>query len=288
MKYNLNIGFVLGGRLMSFLNSAVSSFVHQILPEPSIGLSTTFSLSPSVQSNPGAVTADGPLVATRSPPGGAVVPDLPTDASGGIVGGGPAVTSALLENNRGMMFGDVHGDVSIPRYLAGQMPSLKQQGVEVLFIEMFQSKDQAVLDQFMQDGDKAKLAAYLEENNWNKGPGWIDAVVDMADSARRAGIKLVGLDIENTGGTRLETSNPHWASVVNQTMEGEPDSSKYVIYGGRGHSADYSMNRGVDTMLGIPSVDFNNPVIDSVDLAPGQIIRNPDANSSDFLFAPPT
>jgi uncharacterized iron-regulated protein len=185
----------------------------------------------------------------------AQLPKLPHDNEGRIKLEPISVMQSALSINKGVFLGDQHGECSIPAYLTANMDSLKKAGVGTFFIEMFDAKDQAVLDAFATSGDKSLLKQHLTQSNWgDKGPGWTDEIANVIEAANKCGIKVVGIDVPHSGDSRLETSNPAWAETVNRVMEGK--EGKYIIFGGAAHSANYSANKGVDQLLGIPALDF--------------------------------
>jgi hypothetical protein len=217
-------------------------------------------------------------------------PDLPTDAHGRVEGGPMAAIRYGLEQARGFMIGDGHGDTFITRFLADNMAEFRAAGVGVFFIDMIQSADQEILDRFMESGDRSELTEYLEDG-WNKGPGWIGSLVDLIDAARRQGIEVVGIDIPFSGSDRLETSNPHWTSVISNHMSERGSNTKYLVFGGGANVGDYPFNTGVDARLGIMSGSFQtnygalNP---DNRVLPGEARVNPNPNASTFIFGRPT
>src|SRR5262245_61204114 len=63
--------------------------------------------------------------ARRQPPSGRVLVDVAGRSP-------PQVIKALLKANRGLMFGDSHGNNAIPEFMAGQMGNLAAAGVKDL------------------------------------------------------------------------------------------------------------------------------------------------------------
>ena len=198
-----------------------------------------------------------------SPPTQAVPRRLPSasvmDVSRIDVNGSPnQVLGALLKRNRGVMFGDIHGNAKVLDTMSMFLPHLASSGAKVFFVEMIKSADQAVLDRFMQTGDVSALAKHLIATGWDKGNDgrWATQLASVLNNARKLGMKLVGIDVKNTGNSRLESSNTPWASKIEETMRTMPREAKCVLFGGLGHSANYQFNKGVDALLGIPSIDF--------------------------------
>lgn len=210
-----------------------------------------------------------------------------TDVDDAALRSAPSLVAALLGKNRGVFIGDEHGTIGVQKAL---QDVLKTTAAKVLFVEMFDSKDQAYLNAFTKDGDKGKLVAYLKENGWDKAPGWAEAVVDSLAIARDRGIRLHAIDDSRIGGDRRLDSNAHWDDVITASLASLPPDTKYLVFGGSGHSARYERNKGIDARLGIPSVDFQTPQSwdrkEIQDLKPGQLIRSPDPLSADFVARP--
>ncbi|MBK8012055.1 MAG: hypothetical protein IPK13_11960 [Deltaproteobacteria bacterium] len=191
--------------------------------------------------------------------------------------------SEILKTNPGVFLGDEHGSSAIPEFLSNSMSSFRDSGVKRLYVEMFNSDHQPMLDRFWEQGDNRQdLVAHLEMNGWNKAEGWPERVVSMLESAKKAGIRPIGIDTAHTGSSRLETANPHWVSVIQAHEAEASDRGLYVVWGGSGHSANFPRNKGVDWRLGIPSVDLGDSASISV-----PEVTTADGRSSDFRVTLP-
>lgn len=160
----------------------------------------------------------------------------------------------LLRVNHGVFFGDSHGDFNCSEFLVSKMVLFKKQGVTLFFMEMFGSDAQPMLDRYFKYGDNEKdLVLYLDKGGWEKSTGMAKKYVEIVKAARQQGIKVIGLDDDSEGASRLEDSNLHWTKVVNQYAS---KGKKYVVFAGFGHSSVFPLNKGIDFRLGIPSMDF--------------------------------
>lgn len=198
--------------------------------------------------------------------------------------------------NPGVFLGDLHGMNAVQHSLQKDiLPALARNGVKILFLEMVKAEDQKFLEQFQRDGDKLKLRKYFVDSGWDKGndpedknSAWVDQLVATCAKARDLGITLVGIDIKNSGLTRLETSNPAWRDVIMQTLANHPKGTRYAVFGGVGHSANYPFNQGVDRLLNIPSVDFAPQQEGGVprETTTGKFQRG-DGKNSDYIYLLP-
>jgi hypothetical protein len=236
------------------------------------------------------------------------IPPLPLNADGTVKGGKEKLVSALLEKNDGILWADSHGDTDVVDALSDLLPTLKTSGVQSLYIEMVASADQQVLDKFQKDGDTKALKEHLVKTGWDHaGDGKeVDHLVKMLANARKTGIKIHGIDESGSGdlplSERLERANPHWAQVIRENLSTHPGLGKYVVFGGAAHSGNYPSNKGVNALLGIPSItpyttaDQNyymskyNPSRPSINeinvmkMPEGAVAPNPNQNASDFVF----
>jgi len=228
------------------------------------------------------------------------IPKLPLNADGTIKGGNEALVTALLAKNPGIFFGDWHGTTGVVDTFSSLLPTLKGSGVRILFVEMVPSSV-PILEKFQKDGDTKALKERLDKLGWGKDGGgkWLDRLVNMLAEARRIGIKLIGIDESYSYEKEpvVEQSNPHWATVIRATLAKGPKNEKYVIFGGLGHSANYAENKGVNALLGIPSITpytaddlaYDQAVRKGspslpMTMAPGTVAPNPKSNESDFIW----
>lgn len=170
--------------------------------------------------------------------------------------------TTLLKHNPGVFLGDSHGSFNIPEFLIANMNKFSKADVKVIFLEMIKTDadGKKALERLRNTGDVKAFGEYLEKKRWGKENGWTEKIGAMVKKAYDEGIDVVGIDIEHTGHSRLETSNPHWKGVIVDYVSRKefPKQGKYLVFGGAGHSAEYPLNKGIDYMLGILSADFRS------------------------------
>lgn len=201
------------------------------------------------------------------------------------------VVSLLKETS--LFIGEEHGNTASATLLQRISQEARKNNTKYLFLEQFDQSNQHILDEFAQNGNRKILLAYLENNGWAKGDTpkqkleYMDALIDTVDAYQKAGIKVMGIDDPALSAPDQRPKvNSSWEKYIRSVVN--PDD-KYIILAGNGHSADYSHNKGVDALLGIPSVDLNDRrSILSPD--PNQELNtlkcNPHQKSSTYLMSP--
>lgn len=151
-------------------------------------------------------------------------------------------------------------------------------GVNKFFMEMIPAEKQSMIDRFFAIGDNSdEVLDYLTKHWGNKSDGIAEKYFNIIKTAKENGIKVYGIDepnsvyLSSSFSNRLERSNPYWKDVI---VRNTNPNDKYIIYGGAGHAANYPANKGVDYMLGIPSV--------RIETGTKKIIEG-DGKSSDFI-----
>lgn len=174
----------------------------------------------------------------------------------------------LSEENQGLLLGEVHWKPATLEWLKNHMQELKELGYTRLYIEHVEATKQEYLDNFMADMPGAVEA--LHSNGFVEGFRHWTRYMDVLQSAKEAGIKIVGIDTPTIAHSqekglnsinyneegldyRNRTANPYWKKIIKGDMADAGKDEKYLVWCGLGHS---DANGGIDTLLGIPSIDL--------------------------------
>jgi hypothetical protein len=108
-----------------------------------------------------------------------------------------------LAGKRLIVFGELHGTVEGPAFVARVLCSLAQRGDTLLLGLEIAATEQAVLDRYLRSAGTEEDRARLREMSlWNGDPRWYDgrasvAMFDLIDAARR--LRAAGTKIEIAG-----------------------------------------------------------------------------------------
>ncbi len=192
--------------------------------------------------------------------------------------------SGILEltGKESLFVGEEHGNTASANILKELSPQFKTQNVKFMFLEQFYQDSQDIIDQFSKNKKREPLLKYLTDNGWAKGDAteqqnaYMNALIDLIDESKKNGIKVIGIDDRNhSAPNQRHLANTSWAQYIQSLTK---DGEKFVILAGNAHSADYQMNKGVDALLKIPSVDLNDQ----------KSVLSPDPNQkqNSFISAP--
>ncbi len=145
----------------------------------------------------------------------------------------------VLKDQKVTLIGEDHKDFSAKQHVADSAENMKAAGVTHFAMEMIPQEMQSSLDKFS-NGDKGareELKNYLM-NTWDKSyPGTGEKYMQMLDSMKNAGIKVVGTDInkhtEKTEEDR-KSRDRAWAGSIANILKEDPNA-KVVAYGGADH-----------------------------------------------------
>jgi hypothetical protein len=201
---------------------------------------------------------------------GVVLPNLPKSRNNFIRLPPEEVLIRTAKMNKITYVGDNHGQNAIPQFLRRSVSGLKNQaGINTLFIEFVDHRDNAVLQYFLQTGDPCSLKQYLERNLWHIGyPGWIDEIVETLDAFRKEGIEVVGMDAflhRDPSGNYAEqrtTVNSTWAKVIITTLRGN-SNAKALVWGGLHHFSRRAERLSVNNIIRGPIIAITRPHLDS-------------------------
>lgn len=163
----------------------------------------------------------------------------------------------LLSVNSGVALGDRHGEVANTEFLQVWLPEFQKCGVNTLYFEMIQSKDQSSLDEYMRTGAVEIIDEIMSEQ-WEHTPGMRQEYLDVLENARILGMRVIAIDKEEVG-NRFHDSNPHWSKTILEDRLDRPESEKFVVFGGAYHFCKHPGGlqfplMSVSQELGIPSV----------------------------------
>lgn len=136
-----------------------------------------------------------------------------------------------------LFFGERHISLDGQFYFANLLPKLKTEGFDTLALEMFNTRDQKYLDQFL-DGE-INTVEILEvlTRSWNYHPiGYLEILL----AAKDLGLQLLAIDNREVTGRlpvhdRLEQADIHMADILTQHFNKSPES-KVIVFTGRLHA----------------------------------------------------
>jgi hypothetical protein len=105
-------------------------------------------------------------------------------------------------------FGDVHGSVAIKRELAAAMPDFADAGAVVLAVEMLHVSDQPLLNAYGTDPAARAAVGKRIADHW-RAPA--ETYLALLDAAKAAGLELVALNPDSTGGEKDDSYSPDGA-----------------------------------------------------------------------------
>jgi hypothetical protein len=164
----------------------------------------------------------------------------------------------LLAKNQGIFYAETHNDnPDNEQFMIENLEKFRQAGVTVIAIEMVDSEDQKLIDDFYDDPEKNKEALVkYTKSKLGRFP--------LIDAARKAGIKVIGIDmkardVRQPGCENIKSKdvNQWWADQVKKEMANHLPGEKYIVYGGVYHSR--KDGTGVNNFLEIPSIVPINP-----------------------------
>jgi uncharacterized iron-regulated protein len=145
--------------------------------------------------------------------------------------------SGYVESAKVVFIGEHHPNESSRKYVISQLGDLKEKGFTVLALEMFNSKNQELLDRFSKNEASSKdLLMYLKAE-WGWRP---ETYVALLEEAKKLGMKLVAIDDRTGGDTPARDQN--MAQVLAKLVVEQPET-KIVVFSGGIHASLESRER---------------------------------------------
>jgi|CXWL01.1.fsa_nt_gi hypothetical protein len=207
---------------------------------------------------------------------------------------------AAVKTNGNIVISEAHGEQAHLRYLIEQMPKMKG-GNRSLLLEHFFVDQQPLLDEYMKSPKGSpmppELAAYVDKfidpkinGTGNKKGGHVYTTRELLETAKNNGVKVVGIETEESIATRsfamankvdsvakddayglsdrMLLMNYNAAAIAKQLKKENPDTS-IVILSGASHGIDYTVEKSSwkDKLKAVPGIGkiFGSPTIFPVD-----------------------
>jgi hypothetical protein len=172
------------------------------------------------------------------------------------------------KDNRAVFVGERHVSLEDKQELIDHLGELKKLGITHVGLEMVDSKDQHILDDFMSGKVTRDDLHKLFESRWNWGPEVVDHYVNLVQSIKDNGLKPVALDIDYNFNS-ITQRNVHWASTIDAVLKKDP-SNRMVIYNGSlhgGYRDGQSANEILQTRYGHKAAVVDFAETDKVQIA---------------------
>lgn len=149
--------------------------------------------------------------------------------------------------------------------LIDHLDTFRETGVEILFVEMVPRSKQHLIDRLPHTG--GELEEFLGEHwNWGYEGPFPHPYLELVQTAKERGLKVVGIDIDPEdnprGGRyiidRIRRVNRKWVGVINEYIENNDEL--YLIFAGNSHCDGFFRGSGwgLDSLLGIGHIKFNS------------------------------
>ncbi len=189
----------------------------------------------------------------------------------------------LINNNRGVAFGEVHTQDETTKLMTRNMAAAKKAGVDTIYLEWdddfekINSLSVKQLDELAKNGrvktEEGGMLRLMTAKELARHYGVERAddsqreSIKMLAEAKRHGIRVVNVDArlvgqehaQNDSGVRVASTNVEWAAEIEKDRKKtDPEGKgKFLVYGGAAHFAN-GYNLGVvDERLGIPALAFD-------------------------------
>lgn len=179
--------------------------------------------------------APEPAVGTSAQPAAATQTITPLTGYGQVLGLGtvaPVDWNQAVGDAQVVFLGDIHGS-QIGTFIGDNLSALREQGVTSLGLETIHSGLQPELDRW-NDDDKEKVREYLGGLWSNYGSQYIENLMNLIQSAKDNGMRVVGIENPNASRTvegDRNVVNLYWADIIASQV----NAGRMAIFCGGGH-----------------------------------------------------
>lgn len=215
------------------------------------------------------------------------------------------IINQLLSEDGGLFMGHGHEHLGFIEMFSEDnfIEFLKENNVETIYWEMTSSEtNKTLLEEYDKDLPETReaLKSYLDDRwkAYTYGNSSL-AYFEMFEKLQEAGIRVVGIDLENFEEMTRSEVNDHWATVIKDDRAENQLKGNYMVVGGGDHGDKVMVNQniendGITVKMGIKSIDFRrspdqNYNIKESSTASGYWGEPERVNDSDyFVFIPPS
>lgn len=170
--------------------------------------------------------------------------------------------AALLEEEQGLAFGEIHGSYAFPDFMARNMKMFSEQGVKTLYLEHFFTQQQELIDQWQDGGDAQPLLDHINRQGVYATQMW-HRYWEMMKAAQQNGIRMVAIDYDGPDLMLklddVELRNDKWMETIAADRAQVGAEDKFIIYGGQAHFRNGLLKKsGIGTQLDIPTIIMEN------------------------------
>jgi len=155
--------------------------------------------------------------------------------------------ASLFQTERVIFLGERHTTISDKQELVDNLSLMRNAGLTHLAFEMFSASMQGAIDRYYQSGDnRNEIFSYLQDHWGDKGEGVAEKYMEIVDTAKNLGIKIIAIDIDSD---EYQSKNPsetwvkrnrQWAKLIAEKLE--DGEAKVLVYHGSGHAGYYPVD----------------------------------------------
>lgn len=171
------------------------------------------------------------------------------------------LSQILSKANQVIFFGERHLNIDVQEKMAELIEALSKERIQVLALEMINSRDQEAVDLYLQDDISLEEMKSIFEKGWKyESSGYMK----MLEAAKKGGLKVLALDDrprfnDSDFSENLIGRDIHMASVLNDYLRQNP-THNIIVYSGKLHAFKSLGNDSVaDTIADI--VKKENPLL---------------------------
>lgn len=192
----------------------------------------------------------------------------------------------LLRNNRGLVIGESHSELTSKKLLIDNMKILASKGVKVLYLEhLFSDLHQEYLDKYFNTGKMPKqLHEYLKilDHGHNTDPSGQYTFFKLVEAAKNAKIKIIAIDCaasyineginsRDKSKTRIQMINYFAEKIISQDVKN--NNKKWIAFVGNTHTNTMHDTLGLAELTNVIGIRVEDSNENNLSIDPGKNIE---------------